>query len=124
MVLNVTKSNEIRLLALDEFDATGFIGFSDSLVNEISSAVVLTAEYLRKAIDSSLKDTGAYTNDFEVTLGLTEAVGEDVAKIGLYTDLAGNTLEISKLLPTVVSKTADNEITIVYQIATSVEDLT
>jgi hypothetical protein len=124
MVLRQTRADDIGEGALDEFDDITHMGFSDDTSAESSSSDTLTGEFLRKALSIIDKDTGALTYEWDGVLGLTEANGETLQKFGLFTNLAGNTLKLSKLLETAVAKTSDREINVGYQLAVEVIDQT
>ena len=124
MVLRQTKADEISSDALDAFDVITHMGFSDDTSAEAASSDTLTGEFLRKALDITDKDAGALTYEWDGTLGLTEANGETLQKLGIFTDLAGNTLKLSKLLDVAVAKTADREINVGYQLTIELIDQT
>ena len=124
MVLRDTIVVNIGNSALDEFDAITHMGFSDDNANELSSSDVLTGEFLRKVLTVLDKNTTFLTYEFDAILGLTEANGETLQKIGVFTNLAGNTLKLSKLLDVAVSKTADREINVGYKVTIEVLDQT
>ena len=124
MVLRSTILTSAKNSVLDEFDVVTHIGFSDGTTAELSSSDTLTGEFDRKVLDSSTKDTGTFVYEFEGSLGLTEDNGDTLNKIGFFTDIAGNTLKLSKLLPTGISKTADREISVGYELTVSATDST
>lgn len=125
MVVSQTQIDLARLNTLTQFDSISHIGFSDDNSAELPSANTLTGEFVRKALSvAASKDTVQFTEEFEAVLGLTENNGETLNKIGLFTDLAGNTLIISKVLDTGIAKTADREINVAYQVSVEVVDLT
>jgi len=124
MVLRSTILTSAKNSVLDEFDVVSHVGFSDDTSDELSSSDTLTGEFDRKVLDSSTKDTGTFVYEFEGSLGLTEDNGDTLNKIGFFTDIAGNTLKLSKLLPTGISKTADREISVGYELTVSATDST
>lgn len=121
-MLNQTLLDSIRLGALNSFDAVDHIGFSDDTSLDLASSDTLTGEFIRKTATST-KTPLSFKNEFESILTLTDANGETINKIGLFTDLAGNTLQLN-VLTSSVAKTAVKEITLSYEITTEVEDLT
>ncbi len=124
MVLNQEIVDSINNSALDEFDVISHMGFSDDGSNELASSDVLAGEFLRKALSVSSKDTAFFTYEFDALIGLTEANGETLQKLGVFTDLSGDTLKLSRLLEVVVAKTADREINVGYKLTVEVLDQT
>ena len=124
MVLRTTFSLSIGGGALNEFDVITHMGFSDDTSNELASSDTLTGEFLRKIMSVKDKNVGELTYEWDALLGLTEANGETLQKIGMFTDLSGNTLKLSKLLASSFPKTADVEINAGYKLTIEVLDQT
>ena len=124
MVLRQTIVNSVGSSTLDEFDTIGFIGFSDDNSTEAATSDTLTGEFLRKIVVASEKDDSLLTYEWDALIGLTEANGETLHKLGLFTNLAGDTLKLSKLLEVAVAKTSDKEINVGYQLSVEVIDET
>lgn len=124
MVLRTTFSLSIGGGALNEFDVITHMGFSDDTSNELASSDTLTGEFLRKIMSVTDKNVGELTYEWDALLGLTEANGETLQKIGMFTDLSGNTLKLSKLLASSFPKTADVEINAGYKLTIEVLDQT
>lgn len=124
MVLNNTVASQIKTLILDKFDEIDHLGFSSSATVDPASADSLSGEFIRKALDSVVKDSGAFVYTFNAVLGLTEGNGNTFRKLGLFTDLAGNTLEINQVLDSGVAKTIDKEINCGFELTIEVIDST
>lgn len=124
MVINETVIQNIEDAALDQFDAITHMGFSDDGSNELPSATSLTGEFLRKLLSVTDKDLIAGTYEWDGILGLTEANGETLQKIGLFTAISGANLQLSKLLDVAIAKTSTREINVGFQITREVVDLT
>jgi len=124
MVLHEDIVASVESSTLDEFDIINDMGFSDDGTDELPSADTLTGEFLRKALTVKDKDTGLITYEFDGLMGLTEANGETLQKLGLFEDIGGNTLKLSKVLDVAIAKTADLEINVGYQISVEVVDET
>lgn len=124
MVLNQTIVDSIGTSTLNEFDVITHAGFSDDNADELASSDVLNGEFLRKVLTVSDKDPTLLTYEFDALIGLTEANGETLQKFGFFTDLAGDTLKLSKLLDIAVAKTSDREINVGFQVSVEVLDQT
>ena len=124
MVIHEDIIDNVEQLSLDEFDLIDFMGFSNDGSTESPSADVLAGELLRKALTVKDKDTGLLTYEFDGLLGLTEFNGNDLLKFGLFDTIGGNDLQFSQVLDTGISKTADREINVGFQLSVEVEDLT
>ena len=122
MVLHDDIVAGVEQAALDEFDIIDNMGFSSNGTQELSSADTLTGEFLRKVLSVKSKDIVSLTYEFDAALGLTEENGQTLQKFGLFETLAGNDLKLSKVLPVAVSKTADKEINVGFQITVEVTD--
>lgn len=124
MVIHEDVISAIEQAALNEFDDITHLGFSDDGTTESISSDTLTGEFLRNALSTSDKDTTALTYEWDAVLGLTEGNGETLQKFGLFTDSSGDTLQLSKVLTEAISKTADREINVGFQISVEVTDET
>lgn len=110
MTLRQTTIDDIKSYLLDYFDAITDMGFSSSSTPDSASSDTMSGEFLRKVLDNTEKDDTGFTYLFEATLGLTEGNGNNVNKIGLFTDHSGNTLQLNKVIGATIAKTADREI--------------
>ena len=124
MVLNEDIVGSVEQATLTEFDVITHLGFSNDGSTELPSSDTLAGEFLRKVLTVKDKDTVGLTYEFDALLGLTEGNGETLQKFGLFTDLAGDTLQLSKVLAEAIAKTSDREINVGYEISVVVEDLT
>ena len=124
MVLNEDLVGDVEQSTLTYFDIIHNLGFSNDGSPELPSADALTGEFLRKALTIKDKNTTALTYEFDAILGLTEGNGNNLQKFGLFTAISGSNLQLSKVLDVAISKTADREINVGYQISVEVEDLT
>ena len=124
MVLRPTIVDDVGDDTLDQFDIITHMGFSDDNTNESASSDVLTGEFLRKILTVTDKDVDALTYEWDAIIGLTEANGETLQKFGVFTDIAGNTLKLSRLLAIAVAKTSDKEVNVGYKISIEVVDQT
>lgn len=124
MVINETVIQSIEDATLDQFDGIAYMGFSDDGSNELPSANTLTGEFLRKLLSVTDKDLIAGTFEWDAILGLTEANGETLQKFGLFLQLTGGNLQMSKLLDVAIAKTSTREINVGFQITREVVDLT
>lgn len=124
MVLQANTITAAEQAVLNIFDTVGFVGVSTDTSNELSSSTVLTGEVFRKALDATLKDSVLMTYEFDGTIGLTEANGNTIDKIGFFTAISGSNLVLSKLLTAAIAKDSTKEINIGYQIAIGATDST
>jgi hypothetical protein len=124
MVVNDSVVSAVKTYTLDFFDSITDMGFSSSITADASSSNTLSGEFIRKVLDSSDKDSGAFTYLFEGVLGLTEGNGNTFNKLGLFTDHAGNTLKINQVLDIGVAKDVTREINCAFELSVDFVDST
>lgn len=123
MVLNNTLKANIKNDSLDRFDSIAYFGVSTDLNAESPSSDTLTGEILRKILSSKVKDSNAFTYDFDGVLTLLEA-NDDLAKVGFFITETGDDLQLSKVFPVVIEKDNTKELNIGYQIQIELIDET
>lgn len=123
MVVSQDTRDSIKLNSLNEFDVVEKIGFSDDNNSEDADSNELTGEFLRKDTEEDDKNEETYEYSWEGLLGLTEANGETLFKVGYYED-DNATLQVSKVLPEGIDKTEDKEVNVGYKLKINFVDKT
>lgn len=112
MTIQTTTLTSIRTLSMAGLDDITHIGFSTDTSAENEGNTSLTSEIIRKALESSNKDTGTGEYSFEGYLGLTEGNTNTLARSGLFTASTGGTMRSESLWTNTVSKSATVDLSV------------
>lgn len=121
MVLSNQTITDIKNASLDIFDDISYLGVSTSDTQD--GTQVFSGEVNRFSIDETDKTTPD-TYEWETIIGLTEANGNTLTKIGLMETETGDDLQVSEELPQDIEKTETMELNIGYQLTLDVTDNT
>lgn len=122
MVLSTTAQTKIKNSTLTVFDAVEKIAVSTSTTQDSSDT--LSGEVERYDIQEAEK-TEPTKYDWEHTVGLTDAVGDDLNKVGyILIDGTSYKLAVSEVFPSQISKTELIELNIGMELSVSLTDNT
>jgi hypothetical protein len=120
-MLSSQTIEDIKLASLELFDSVSHLAVSELTTQDDTQT--FTGEEDRFELDETIKTTPDQY-DWEVTIGLTEAVGANLNKIGFMQSESGNDLMLSDLLPEEIEKTELLELNIGYKLTLDVTDNT
>jgi hypothetical protein len=119
-----TIMDNIKMVALDEFDNASYIGWGTSNQAESPADTDLIASVIRKAFDEvPIKNTSAGIYDFSATLGLTEANSNTLRETGLFDISSGGDMFIRKLLPVEIAKDSTKEVSVSMRVTITVTEV-
>lgn len=121
MVLSNTKITEIKNASLDTFDDVSHMAVSTEPDQDGGDS--LSGEVDRVEIDEAIK-TAPDKYNWETVVGLTEAVGYDLEKVGFFTDSSGDNLKLSEALSEKITKTELIELNVGMELTLDVVDNT
>jgi hypothetical protein len=116
--------DNVKVVALAEFDDSSYIGWGTSNQVESAADTDLITSVIRKAFDETpIKSTGAGTYDFSATLGLTEANSNTLRETGLFDLSSGGDMFIRKLLPVEIVKDSTKEVSVSMRVTVTVTEV-
>jgi hypothetical protein len=121
MVLSNQTIEDIKNASLDVFDSVTHIGVSEDTTQD--GTQTLSGEVERLSIEETIKTTPD-KYEWERTIGLTDAVGFDLNKVGFFSASSGNNLLLSENLPSEITKTELIELNIGFELTLDVTDNT
>jgi hypothetical protein len=120
-MLSSQTIEDIKLASLELFDNVSHLAVSELTTQDDTQT--FTGEEERVEMDESVKTTPDQY-EWETVIGLTEAVGANLNKIGFMQSESGNDLMLSDLLPEEIEKTELIEFNIGYKLTLDVTDNT
>jgi hypothetical protein len=120
-MLSSQTITDIKNASLDLFDNVSHLAVSELTTQDDTQT--LSGEEDRFELDEIIKTTPDQY-DWEVTIGLTEANGVNINKIGFMQSSGDNDLMLSDLLPEEIEKTELIELNIGYKLTLDVTDNT
>jgi hypothetical protein len=120
-MLSSQTIEDIKLASLELFDNVSHLAVSELETQDDTQT--FTGEEDRFELDETVKTTPDQY-DWEVTIGLTEANGVNINKIGFMQSSGDNDLMLSDLLPEEIEKTELLELNIGYKLTLDVTDNT
>ena len=120
MVLPTQAITDIKNASLNTFDNVSYMGVSTD--PEQDDTQVFSGEVNRFTIDETNKTTDTY--EWETIVGLTEANGNTLQKVGFLKTETGDDLMVSEELPQEINKTELIELNVGFKLTLSVTDNT
>jgi hypothetical protein len=120
-MLSSQTISDIKNASLDLFDNASYLAVSELTTQDDTQT--FTGEEDRFELDEIVKTTPDQY-DWETVIGLTEAVGANLNKIGFMQSESGNDLMLSDLLPEEIEKNELLELNIGYKLTLDVTDNT
>ena len=113
--------NNIKNVSLNLFDEVLYMGVSTD--PEQNDTQIFSNEVDRFSIDEAIK-TAPDTYEWETVIGLTEANGNTLQKVGFLKTETGDDLMVSEELPQDIEKTELIELNVGFKLTLSVTDNT